>query len=250
MVHEGPSHESLQYWWTDWHLNNSKMVTLVTTRCSSSSYLSWVELQNGCLSLSHASTSTISGSNCDNEIGTINQAKLKENSRVNGCPCGDTNIQLIQGSDSSHLQGISIGLDTFLKGSKEQKGKLQNQQPELYKRFQRVWDVHNRHYGYVVVPVFSQVLLWEGLPTSCVPITPLRWYPDWTTVHYLPFLFPDPQRPWGGMCETCKDFCCGHYISKLVDITNPQEVKTIMPPWFWEWSSQNKLPLALHHALI
>ena len=29
---EGPSHEEVQYWWTDWHVTNGKVATLVTTR--------------------------------------------------------------------------------------------------------------------------------------------------------------------------------------------------------------------------
>lgn len=186
--------------------------------------------------------STISGSNYDNETGAINQAKLKENlnlaitayiSRVNGCPCGDTNIQLFQGSDSSHLQDISSSLDTFLKGSKKQKEELRNQQPELYERFQRVWDVRNRHMvrklplSYLF---FHKCCFERDCPHPVCQSqnpAPLRWYPGGPTVHYLPFPFPDPQRPWGGRCTTCKDFCCGHYISKLVDITNPQEVKPL-----------------------
>ena len=58
----------------------------------------------------------------------------------------------------------------------------------------------------------------------------LRWYTGGPTIDYLPFPFPDPKRPYGGSCETCKDFCCGHYITKLVNITNPQDVKSILMP--------------------
>ena len=61
--------------------------------------------------------------------------------------------------------------------------------------------------------------------------TILAWYPGGPTVNYLPFPFPDPQRPHGGICSTCKDFCCGHYITKLVDTTKLDQVKSIiMPP--------------------
>lgn len=246
---EGPSHESVQYWWTDWHLNNSKVVTLVTTRCSGSSYMNRVELQNGCLSLGHANTfipSTLAGSNLDSESGNVNEEKLKENlnlaitayiSRVSGCPCGDSDIKLYRGSDSTALQSVTSYLDTLLKGSKKQKELLQNQQPELYNRFQKVWDVRNRH-------------MVQNLPTSYLfflkccfekecphPVcqsgqsTVLAWYPGGPTVNYLPFPFPDPQRPHGGICSTCKDFCCGHYITKLVDTTKLDQVKSIiMPP--------------------
>ena len=48
-VDEGPSHEVVQYWWIEWHINNKKVSTLLTSRSSSSSYLNHVELQNGCI---------------------------------------------------------------------------------------------------------------------------------------------------------------------------------------------------------
>ena len=53
---EGPSHEEVQFWWSARHLSRGRVVTLVTTRSSGSSYLNRVELQNGCLSLGHANT--------------------------------------------------------------------------------------------------------------------------------------------------------------------------------------------------
>ena len=43
---EGPSHEEVQYYWTERHLLKNKVATVVTTRSSSSSYLNRVELQN------------------------------------------------------------------------------------------------------------------------------------------------------------------------------------------------------------
>ena len=46
---EGPRHETIQYWWTVWHITQSKAATLVTTRSTGSSYLSRLELQNGCM---------------------------------------------------------------------------------------------------------------------------------------------------------------------------------------------------------
>ena len=61
---EGPSHELVQYWWTEWYLHIEKVATLVTSRSSGSSYLNRVELQNGCLSLGHSNTfipSTLGG---------------------------------------------------------------------------------------------------------------------------------------------------------------------------------------------
>ena len=34
---EGPAHELVQYYWTEWHIKNEEVATLVTTRCSGSS---------------------------------------------------------------------------------------------------------------------------------------------------------------------------------------------------------------------
>ena len=79
---EGPSHLEVQYWWTEWHVYNKKVATLVTTRSSGSSYLNRVELQNGCLSRGHANTfipSTLGGSCVDPVSGSIDEQKLKHN---------------------------------------------------------------------------------------------------------------------------------------------------------------------------
>ena len=65
---EGPSHDQVQYWWTNWRFLMNKVATLLTSRSSGSSYLNRVELQNGCLSLGHANTfipSTMGGSCID-----------------------------------------------------------------------------------------------------------------------------------------------------------------------------------------
>ena len=76
---EGPSHELVQFWWTEWHVTQRKVATLVTTRSSGSSYLNRVELQNGCLSLGHSNTfipSTLAGSCIDVETGKNSEAKV------------------------------------------------------------------------------------------------------------------------------------------------------------------------------
>ena len=60
---EGPSHEEVQYYWTERHLLKNEVAALVTTRSSGSSYLNCVELQNGSCdpeALSRAPKSTIS----------------------------------------------------------------------------------------------------------------------------------------------------------------------------------------------
>ena len=51
---ENPGHDEVQFLWTERHLEKKKVCTLVTTRCSGSSYLNRVEMQNGCLAISHS----------------------------------------------------------------------------------------------------------------------------------------------------------------------------------------------------
>ena len=129
---EGPSHEEVQYWWTERHILKERVATLVTTRSSGCSYLNRVELQNGCLSLGHAHTfipSTLGGSCYNQQTGEIDDDKLRRNmdlaieayiSRVDHCSCGNTCIHLYRGADtctSSHLE-VRDSLLTFLKGSK------------------------------------------------------------------------------------------------------------------------------------
>ena len=119
--------------------HRGRVATLVTTCSSGSSYLNRVELQNGCLSLGHANTfipSTLAGNSTDPDAGAVNEDVLKESlnlaiaayiNRVNGCPCGDTTIQLYRGANpdtSEHIQERTYLL-MFLKGSRAAKDKLQ-----------------------------------------------------------------------------------------------------------------------------
>ena len=73
---EGPSHNEVQFFWTERHIAMRKVATLVTTRSSGSSYLNRVELQNGCLAHGHSNTfipSTIAGSCIDSTTGQISE---------------------------------------------------------------------------------------------------------------------------------------------------------------------------------
>ncbi len=145
---EGPSHDEVQFFWTLEHLNNSRLATLVTVRSSGSSYLNRVELQNGCVTRGHANVfipSTLNGS-CM-KAAKVDQEILNKNldsaidiyvDRVNGCPCGDTFIQLCKGSNSNKYQQYREPLKVFLKGSKKKKLELQTQRPGLFKLFSTV----------------------------------------------------------------------------------------------------------------
>ena len=247
---EGPSHEQVQYFWTEWHVRENKAVTLVTTRSSGSSYLNRVELQNGCLSLGHSNTfipSTLAGSCIDEETGKISESKLRQNlavaisayiSRVDGCPCGNTTIKLFEGSTVEEYHNTSKKLEIFLKGSIKQKKTLQRENASLFSHFQKIWDIRNRH-------------MVKGLPSSYVfflkccfdpdcqhpvcqsgpPCSEMCWYPGGPPVSHLPLPFPDSARPWGNHeCSTCTGVCSGHYCNQLVDVTDPAAIQCSAKP--------------------
>ena len=98
---EGPSHQEVQFWWTEHHLSRGNYITLVTTR-------NRVELQNGCLTQGHSNLfipSTLKGSCCNEDTGAIDQDRLKANldtatdmyiNRCNQCSSGDTVIHLFK----------------------------------------------------------------------------------------------------------------------------------------------------------
>ena len=139
---EGPSHEEVQYWWTERHLAQAKVVTLATTRSSGSSNLNIVELQNSCLAHAHSSMfipSTLHGSPISNETGKIDYDGLHKNlstaidvyiQRCNHAPIGLTEINLYRGAkfDQNKRENILV----YLKGSKNERRKLQEENPEHY----------------------------------------------------------------------------------------------------------------------
>ena len=113
---EGPSHDEVKFWWTSRHYRSEKVMTLVSSHSSGSSYLNKVELQNGCLALGHTNLfipSTLGGPMFNPDTGEVDKDRLRNNmelatsvyiDRVNHSPCGDTVIHLYQGADSSNTQ--------------------------------------------------------------------------------------------------------------------------------------------------
>ena len=154
---EGPAHLEVQFWWTVRYIEEKKLITMVTSRSSGSSFLNRVELQNGCLALARANLfipSTLNEMPINTDTGLIdydiltsdlNQAADIYIERVNHCPCGDTNIHIFKGADSTELQKKRTKLMTFLKGSQKKKDELFSDDPELFKYFQQVWSVRENH---------------------------------------------------------------------------------------------------------
>ena len=247
---EGPGHEEVQFYWTARHLSKGKIVTLVTSRSSGSSYLNRVELQNGCLSLGHANTfipSTLKGSCVNPETGVVDNNKLKENlevaidayiSRVNGTPCGNTTIQLYKGAkDSEHVKSRD-NLLTFLKGSKKAKLILEQQEPEQYLYFKTVWDVRCRHMvsGLPQQYVFMLTCCYQPhcCHTECKsgkPTSSQRWYSEGPPITMLPLPVIDQERPWGGnKCNDCKGACTGHYKTVFTNVFDTHATSSTAPP--------------------
>lgn len=74
--------------------------------------------------------STLAGSCLDSKSGKVDPIQFKNNmhlatevyiNRVNGCPCGEGSIHVIEGADSSKLQELRAKVIQFLKGSNQQK---------------------------------------------------------------------------------------------------------------------------------
>ncbi|CAB4016499.1 Hypothetical predicted protein, partial [Paramuricea clavata] len=41
------------------------------------------------------------------------------------------------------------------------------------------------------------------------------WFENGPPLSHIPFLIPDPKRPWGGSCQECSGMCSGHYLKPL-----------------------------------
>ena len=210
---EGPSHKEVQFWWTNYHLEKSSKVLIVTTRDSGSSNRNRVELQNGCLALGHSNLfipSTLNGSCFDSKTGKIDDNKLKENlndaidiyiSRVNKSPCANTNIHLYKGTDSSCYQTLRAFVKVFLKGNPAEKANLKNEHPGTYNWIDEVWSLRNRHLvsGMPSKYVFHLFLCYQ--PSCIHPLCKLgappkeeTWYDGGPPLSFTPLPVADLNR--------------------------------------------------------
>jgi len=229
---EGVSHKEVQFMWTERHLEKGKVCTLVTTRCSGSSYLNRVELQNGCLAVAHSNLfipSTLHGSNFT-ESGGIDNNKLERNllaatdvyiSRCDKAPFGSSHISLFKGFKNDMLLTRRPKLLTFLKGSKDATLELEKQDPQLFEYFNDVWNLRNRHmvknlpsrYVFQLLPCYEAHCPHQ-VCKSGKPEKDYTWYHGGPPLSYLPIPIFDPERPWGCKeCGTCTGHCSGHYLS-------------------------------------
>ena len=132
---EGPSHLEVQFRWTEWHLNEGREFTLVTTRNSGASCFNLVELQNGVVGRAHAKLlipSTLCGS-AETESRRISQERLQENKeaavqvyldRVNEIPFGSSVIRMYRRTtdqQATQMKQERTDLLVFLRGTKSGK---------------------------------------------------------------------------------------------------------------------------------
>lgn len=229
---EGPSHHEVQFYWTERNFLIGKKATIVTTRHSGGSYLSRVEMQNGCLAIAHSNLfipSTLTGPNITGQ--GLDYDRLATNldvaidvyiNRVNGAPCGESEIALYKGAIDEHakrLQDRRHELLIFLKGSKKMKSTLKETKPNDYSYFEKIWDLRNRHMvkGLPEQYVFFLLHCYE---TDCVhpvcqrgrPDVEMTWFEGGPSLPEIPFPIPDPARPWGGECDKCTSGCYGDFL--------------------------------------
>ena len=205
------------------------------------------------VSRGHANTfipSTLGGSCVDPVSGSIDEQKLKHNldlaieayvNRVDGCPCGNTILQLFKGSNSSELQSKSKKLDVFLKGSKKKKEDLRREDPECFAEFNHIWTIRNSHMAHGL-PSYVFYLYCCYKPDCQHPVCKFQpgkpesvpsWYLGGPMITHLLFPVPDPNKPWGGTnCDQCKEFCAGHYLRDpvFIDVFDADSVKEIHKP--------------------
>lgn len=235
---EGPSHLEVQYWWTERHLLQASAVTLITTRSSGSSYLNRVELQNGCLTRAHSNLfipSTLHGSHV---TGTIDKEIVCKNlstaidtyiERCDGAPCGWINIYLYKRATCEMTKREKLLV--FQKSSKKDQKKLKETDPDIYKEFERVWAVRNRH---MVMGLPSQYVFFlcccyksECCHPLCRKGKPeeLRWFPGGPTIDFSPF----STRYLSTVdCSDCKSDCYGHFLKPDKYLKNISEASAVM----------------------
>ena len=212
---------------------------MLSTRSSGSSYKNRVELQNGCLSLGHASLFIPSALNGSCIIsGKVNDEILCKNldsaidvylSRVDKSPCAKTVIHLIKGANSDDEQKEREIVIKYLKGKAEDKKQAKLLYPDLYQKVESIWQLRQRHMvkGLPVQYVFYLRCCFN--PECIHPVCRSGasvddlWYPNGPSLDFFPSPTPDPERPFGNLnCKDCDGFCAGHYLKpdKIVNSVN------------------------------
>ena len=219
--------------WTEWHFKMAKVCTVVTLRFSGGSYLSHIELLNGCLTVGHSNVfipSTILGLNRNTD--GIDNEKLQANldaasdvyiNTMTGTKYASNPIVLVKGARnevSKRYLEQRDHLPTFLQGSAKKQSAFEKEFPDEYAYFSKVWNIHNNHimknlpenYVFMLYPCYRNdcphPVCMNGQPNS-QPV----WFKGGLPLTYVPLPIPDPKRKWGSKCNTCVGTCSGRYLS-------------------------------------
>ncbi len=156
-------------------------------------------------------------------------------SRVNHCKCGSSEIHFYSGTVSEEKQYERTKLLIYLKGSKTAKKALELEEPSLYGHFKFVSTIIKNHmvpglpsYMYYLLCCFKDDCRHPRCKAG-KPKEPARWYPDGPPLTCIPL--PVTKIPWGSSgCPHCKLSCCGHYATKLFDVTDPEILSKVPKP--------------------
>ena len=120
--------------------------------------------------------------------------------RANGCPCGETRIQLFRGANLTVDQEKRTHLLQYLKGSLEQKQKLRVLQSDLYAHFERIRDIKLCH-SVKNIPIQYLFYLVCCMKSSCShPVCKEEsdnlptWFNGSPSIAYLPLPIPNPEK--------------------------------------------------------
>ena len=138
---------------------------------------------------------------------------------INGAACCGTTLQLHKGGENEDATERRESLLVFLKGKAEEKMKLKESKPELFKFFEKVCMVRSNHMNKELPSNYVFMLNLCNQPNFPHPLCKsdtvprdLKWFENGPPLQTLPIPIPDPNRPWGGNCKDCTTVCSGHYL--------------------------------------
>ena len=184
--------------------------------------LNLVELQNGCMAITHVNLlipSTLAGFNIDSETGKLHKERFTLNMKmttvvyinwVNHC---STIINLFRGADSTDCQKLQVLVLCFLKDSKQAKANVEKNHPEQFLNINMVWSIRNRHLARKDLPLQYVFFLYCCYEPDCPhprcqaggPTNVPTWYEGGPPLSYIPVPIQNPKSPWGSEeCPSCE----------------------------------------------
>jgi hypothetical protein len=234
---ENPDHLEQKFIWSEWHLEEEKLATFVSTRFSGGSYLNRVEHMNGQLTRAHANTfipSNLLGPNKDPITGDHSEERLAANlqaavdiyiSRVNNTPYKENTIKLFKASSAGDFGERRPLLIEYLKASDKKKLELQKRYSHDQRKmgwlnhFKRVLAIQKAHEMESVKYVFSVICCFDVDCSHplCVSnagrkASDFKWHDNGPPLDFFPWPSVDCSRNLE-MCTQCTYKCVGHFLS-------------------------------------